>query len=334
MGKEIAGEVVVTVTGVRARTHLVYAASYLSHAASVAPGPVRVVFADLEATVAATGMSESDVRTELLVDPRLVWAGGAAANLWQARPGRRRVLLSIGAPGLRAWVRLLKAGRGRAPEVVVVDEGIGSYGNARTREAGYRRQGGAAIRSWVRARLVATGHRALTDVHWSLYRSVDGHWEVDERVAGEFRRRRDVDAGASSASAVYLTQPWPEVGVMTEARYVEHLRSVRQACEAAGLSFAISPHPAERVERYSDFALSPGDGPAEFVDQVQSAEVVLGASSTALLNLAAVFGQRVLRVKVPELATLDRDLSGHQASLLDAFLGPPVEVGQLTRRLA
>ena len=138
---------------------------------------------------------------------------------WLPAPGVERVLLSIGAPGTRAWSRLVLAGRGRRPRVVVVDEGLGSFGDVRARREAYRRQGGRGAWPAVRAVVVGTGQHVLTGVHWSLYRRAGPAWQVVPEVAEEFRLRVDGSAPAPGA-AVYLTQPWPDLGVMSERAYL------------------------------------------------------------------------------------------------------------------
>ena len=75
-------------------------------------------------------------------------------------------------------------------------------------------------------------------------------------------------------------------------------------------------------------------GPGELDPQVAGAAVVLGTSSTALLNVASLYGTPALRVAVPELAHLDDQLSHRQRSLLDAYLPRAVPVCFLAAHLA
>src|SRR4029077_14910657 len=115
-------------------------------------------------------------------------------------------LVCIGAPTVRAWSAFTLAHRGRRPRVVVLDEGIGSYGTRRTRRAAYRREAGREPHSTVRALVVPTGARILPDLHWSLYRHGPSGWAVDERIAAEFRRRLN-GPPTPPGRAVYLAQP-------------------------------------------------------------------------------------------------------------------------------
>jgi hypothetical protein len=244
---------------------------------------------------------------------------------WRTSKGLDRVLLSIGAPGTRAWARLFVRGRGRRPRVVVVDEGIGSFGNLRSRRQAYRRQGGSAARAAVRATVVSVGGWVLTDVHWSLYERTETAWRVREEVATEFRRALSGPVPEADR-AIYLTQPWPDLGVMSESAYLDHLGSVRDECADVGVRLVLRPHPSEDVSRYSGFEVLTSSVPAELAREVVDAAVVIGSNSTALLNLAAVHGTPAVRVTAPELRGLDAALTTRQRALLDTFLPPPVDV--------
>ncbi|EWT01156.1 hypothetical protein N865_11525 [Intrasporangium oryzae NRRL B-24470] len=322
----------VILSGVRSVTHLVYAASWLRHLLAETTVPVEVVVLDVGAGFGRARVDERQVRDYLPEDPRLTVTTEVRREHWEATPGVARVLLSIGAPGTRAWGRLVVTGRGRRPRVVVVDEGIGSFGDRRTRRDAYRRQGGRGPWPAVRAGVVTAAHRLLTDVHWSLYERVDGRWEVVADVAAEFRRRLS-GVAADPGSAVYLTQPWPDIGVMSEPAYLAHLAAVRDACAAHGVGLLLRPHPSEDRSRYAGFALSEGTVPAELAREVAEAPVVIGSNSTALLNLAAVHGARAVRVTAPELEPLEAELSERQSTLLDAFLPASVPVAGLRAAL-
>jgi hypothetical protein len=298
----------------------------------VGPVEVRVIGADGasgEARIAA-----EDVRRLLPADERLSIITELPSGHWTARPGERRILLSIGAPGLRALTRMLRAGwRQRRPEVVVVDEGLGSYGTWRTRRDAYARQSGQRLWPLARAVAVATGSRLLTEVHWSLYERGAQGWRVNEIVADEFRRRVG-GPPADPSAAVYLAQPWPDLGVMTEAEYAAHLASVREACDRSGLGLVVRPHPSESARRYAGFRVTRSRGPAEFDREVIDAPVLIGTQSTALLNLVAVHGCAAVRVVAPGLEELERALAPRQRSLLGAFLPPPVSPQQVAQAVA
>jgi hypothetical protein len=326
----------VVLSGVRSVTHLVYAASWLRHLledVAHGDGPVEVVVLDVGSGFGEVRVGEEQVRSYLPEDPRLDVVTVVRPEHWVARPGVQRVLLSIGSPGTRAWARMVRAGRGRRPHVVVVDEGIGSFGTIRSRRAAYRREGGSATRAALRAGVVGTGALVLGDVHWSLYERRDGSWLVREEVAREFRRRLS-GSSPTAPVAVYLTQPWPELGVMSEGAYLEHLRGVREECAEAGLPLALRPHPSETPSRYAGFDLVGGRLPAELAREVVEATVAIGSNSTALLNLAAVHATTSLRVTAPGLGPLENALTERQRSLLSTFLPGPVEVTGLSARIA
>jgi hypothetical protein len=183
--------------------------------------------------------------------------------------------------------------------------------------------------------------RILTSQRWALYeQGPAGDWVVVEAVARPFRvvRRGGVGPGEGlPRQAVYLTQPWVELGLLAETAYEAHLRQTARACADQGLALMVRPHPVERTERYAavpGIAVLPGRGPAELDQTVLDAVVALGADSTALLNVAALQGVPAVRLGLPELDVLEQRLAPRQRSLLDAFLPPPCRVADLGAALA
>lgn len=315
----------VILAGVRNLTHLVYAASYLRRL--VEEAPVHVAVLDTGTFLGRARVTHEDVAATLPDDPRLTISHPTGDERWTVPPDHERILLSIGAPALRAYAALLRGGR--RPEVVVIDEGIGSYGDWRARRDGYRRNGGRGAWPVVRAMGVSTGNRVLPSRHWSLY-ARDGRsgWRVHDEVAAEFTRR-EFGVAPPPSTAVYLTQPWPELGVMARSTYLDHLQQVQSVCRDAGLTMVVRPHPAEEPSTYAEFTLTDTRGLAECDLAILGADLVMGSNSTSLLNLAAIHGAPVARVTMPQLRPLDDALSTRQRSLLDAFLPPAVEVDRL-----
>ena len=322
----------VVLTGVQSLTHLVYASSYLRHRLTT-DGSID----GIRLFVAPTGellakFSESEVRDLLPSDERLTTIMVEPGSQWWRGLSADCVLLSIGAPGTRALARLLWARWGRKPLVVVVDEGIGSYGNWRSRRAAYARKGGREPEVSLRAAAVAGANAVVPDVRWSLYRRTAGRWFVDPVVAAEFRRHLD-DQQLERPSVVYLTQPWVKLGVMTESEHTRHLEHLRAECERNGFAFGVRPHPLDDADLYRGQWVMTKRSAAEFDRRIAQAHLVIGGSSTALLNIRALHGSRVMRIGTPGLAGLDRTLSARQRSLLDAVLPPAVNIEQVRSAL-
>ena len=318
-------------TGVSSRSHLIYASSYLRHVLATRPGEVHLTVLPNGDGLGDEATRGATVRDLLVADPRLVVEHATPDDTSQTFTATTE-LLCVGAPSVRAWTSYVRSQRGRRPRVVVIDEGLGSYGTWSTRRAAYRREGGQEPRSTVRAWAVATSARWLTSQRWLLYGRGPGGWQVADRVADEFRRRLSGPPGRPDV-LVYLTQPWVALGVMTQQAYAAHLTAVSRAASEVGLTLAVRPHPWERRESYAEFRVVAGDAPAEIDRQVAEAAVVIGGNSTALLNLSAVHGARAVRVTTPELAPLDAALGDRQRSLLDAFLPRPVTVADLPSAL-
>ncbi|KAB7741923.1 hypothetical protein GA707_17120 [Nostocoides sp. F2B08] len=305
----------VVLSGVRGRTHLVYAASFLR----TLTDRVSVHYLSGPDFLGAKVTSD-EVLTHLPEGVRLEMCSSAD----ELPPRGPLTYIAVGAPGLRPLAAMRRAQLFRRIDVVVVDEGLGSYGDRRTRYAAYRRQGGHAVRSAVRAAAVDLGARTLTGTRWPLYLK-DRDWAVFEPVGEEFRRALGPldPTAADPRRAVFLSQPWVDLGLSSEDRYLAHV--MRLATEQADLGrrLVVRPHPAEPPERYRDFATMVEVGPAELDPEVVGAGLVIGASSTALLNLAALHGTPVHRVRAPGTEHLEARLSADQRRLLSRYL-PPV----------
>lgn len=322
----------VILTGVSSVTHLLYAASWL-RAELDAGVEIDLTIREPGTFFGQTRVTETDLATYLPRDERLRITHGAHTAYAEGFSSSL-TLLCVGAPGLRTFAELTRRLR-RRPRVVVVDEGIGSYGDVHTRLAAYRRAGGRGPWPVVRAASVAGGHRLLTSQRWTTYRrkNASSEWEVNAAVAAEFARHLDGDP-APPRTAVYLTQPWPALGVMSPSDYVTHLGEVRVACEVAGLNLVVHPHPADDASLYDDFEVRLQTRPVEVDGYVTTAAVVIASNSTALLNLAALKGVPAVRVTMPQTEGLEGALSADQRDLLDHFLKPAVTTGELTPALS
>lgn len=306
----------VVISGVRGQTHLVHAASFLR---TLTDERVRVHYLGGPGFLSAT-VTPHHVR-RLLPSHVEIEFSTSIASIPREQP---IIYIAVGAPGLRVWTALHRRAPLRRTHVVVVDEGLGTYGDRRTRSAAYRRQGGSALHASVRSAAVSLGARLLTGTRWPLY-CADRSWAVFKPVADEFRRALGpVDMAASDPQrAVLLTQPWVDLGLVAEGRYLEHIAELSNRQARAGRQLMVRPHPAEPSGRYLPFATMTADRPAELDPQVVGAGLVIGASSTALLNLAALYGTPVYRTRPPGTEHLESQLSEGQRRLLARYL-PPV----------
>lgn len=328
----------VFISGVRSRSHLVYASAYLRNLLRrKGVGQVTVVNLGLGAFLGVEAVTPDDVARSLPAGRQISIEHADGSASWGAKPGEALIYLAVGAPGIKPYLRLLLANRSRLHRVVV-DEGLGSYGSWRTRWAAGRRQGGRGPHALVRAVAVASAQRYFTDERWALYRRTRAGWQPDCRIASEFRAQlAPAAAPGSNGTAVLVSQPWVELGQLSAERYLAIVAEVERACTEAGLALALRPHPAEDRTRYAGLLLGAGvdggRGPAELDRAVVDAATVLGFNSTALINLSAVHGTRVLRLAIPELGAVEAGLSTGQRSLLDAFVGSPVPLAALADRL-
>lgn len=338
---DIDHETRVYLSGVASQTHIVYAASYIRSLLASDRGSVVVIDMGLRWFLGERRVSQEDLE-ELLPDhPRLSLQTLSEVG-WRVSPAARVVYVAIGAPGAKALLRLRATNPLRRLPVIVVDEGLGSHGTWRTRREAMLREGGRPGRSTVRA-LISAGTRAvMTTRRWSLYERANGRFVVNPDVSREFLAGTRGGPSAPGARfsdddrplGVFLSQPWVELGVLDNATYVGHLEELIRAAAEVGVRLRVLPHPAEDAARFARLDALVHHSPAELDAVVSDAAVVLGASSTALLNLAAVHGMPAIRVSLPTVSLLDAELSSRQRELLDQYLSPPVAIGQLGLALA
>lgn len=301
-------------SGVRSQSHVVQAAAWLRHRLAESPDDIVLVNLGVGGFLGRRPVTTADLDSLLPADPRLRRVDSADHA---GRPGERLTYLAVGAPGIKPWLRLLTANPGRRIPVVVTDEGIGSYGSWRSRRDAWRREGGREPWPTIRALAVAGARRGLTTTRWAQYEPTVAGWRVNPDIAAELTRYA---AARTPHLAVFLSQPWVELGLLDGQRYAAHVRAVGDAVTGAGWTFAVRPHPAEDATRYAEWTVLAGNRPAELDPRVNGASAALGATSTALLNLAAAFGVPALRVTTPDLAFLDAGLSRDQSALLDRWV--------------
>ncbi len=315
----------VWLSGVRSQTHLVYASSWLRQSA---PVNTHVGVIDAGGFV-RRGIISADAFERWL---------GAIDGISYSFVGRpemtdaEQVYIAIGSPGIKPLIRLRLANRLRRLRVVAVDEGIGSYGDFHSLRAAFGRQGNREPKRTIRAVAVQVARLAI-DERWPLYLPDGQSWRINPPVADEFRRA-DASPEASD-SVVYLSQPWPELGVVSKEGYLDHLQDIAAVVAEHGLRFLVKPHPIEDVSlhRARGIQLLDSDTPAELEPLVLGARAALGYTSTALLNMAAIHALPAFRVGYPELAGIRKGLTESQASLLHAFLPDFVTVAELANVL-
>ena len=126
---------------------------------------------------------------------------------------------------------------------------------------------------------------------------------------------------------VYLGSPWVELGVLDRSAYLRQVRAVAEHMGEQGKRLVIRPHPGESASKYGDFKVIDTDLPAELDPAVVACAGAVGGTSTALLNLAALYGMPATRVVTGGLERLDSDLGSRQRRLLERYLPAPVTIG-------
>ena len=316
--------------GVSSRSHIAYGVSWIREMLRREPGDVAVHMFN-----SRSFHTDEDISTEVIAaeidDDRVSvdrWDGSKAPK------GTKLWMLSTGAVGIKPWLRLAAKHPFRRRTVVVTDEGLGTYGNWKSRHAATLRQGGKDPQAALRTTAVQCATGLLTHIRWPLHvETSPGRWGLNKPVADEFRRAAP-EPDRSGKRVAFLTQPWPEGGVMSQEQYAAHVDEVARAVAAAGMEFVVVPHPGEPAQRYARYSAASTSVLAEYSPVVLGATVIVGASSTAMLNVAAIHGVPAVRVGTPELTKLDQEMSDKQQSLLGQYAAPSLTPAELGRRLS
>lgn len=310
----------VVVTGVQARAHLLHIAAWLRKALEENSEPIHVHYVRSGPFMGKV-VHEHHVRAALPRDAR-VTLEITDTPTW-SRPGRKIVLLCVGAPGIKPWTRLRKANPVSRIRVVVTDEGLGSYGDWRTRRAAWQRQGVPEPWRSVRTAAVSSAVRGLTTERFAMY-DARHDWALEPHIAQEFRR--GIERDRVSDRVVVLTQPWVEFGVLKQRDYLAFIGEVASVVRSEGARPVIKPHPVEKLEKYSGLQVWSSRQIAERDPRVVRARAVVGGTTTALVNLKALHGVPAARISVPGLEYLDEGLGRQQQQLLEHYLPPVADV--------
>ena len=300
----------VEVYGLRGESHLLYAASY---AHSMLSNRCNVLLCDVD------GHIDSAIR-----DAPWLQRLGAGIEIVESLPASldRVDRAYIGSPSIR---RVFDRERPRPPaRSVILDEGLGSYGSIRARYRALCREGSSTFSAFARATVRSATIAVTPKWRWRTYELTKQGWVINEAIARAFRAA--AEPASTSDRIVLLTQPWVELGLVNETELLSKIGCIADAAEAAGLELLVCSHPWERVQRYDDFKTLRRLGPSELQAAVIGARLVVGETSTALLNLSAIFGVSSIRVSG---LTAGVPLSATQRELLDHFVGQPVSIRSL-----
>lgn len=317
--------ITIGVSGVRSRTHVVYLTSYLRTRAAV--GEMELF--DLDDSPLLSGP-----------DPSAEWKAFAESCACSVRGssalvGGPDVYVAVGRPGIKPILRM--AARRRLPgNVVVTDEGIGSYGTSAARLGALVREGKSQPRAFATVVGGMFAGAMVRSERWSTYLPRPGGWDVNQLVRDEFVRERTVSwtPGDGGPWVGCLLQPWPELGVGTEADQLRGLARLRRHCERNGTRLLVIPHPSEPASRYTgQFEVLPPDRPAELEAGLDRLSLLIGETSTSLLHHRALFGLPAMRLDRTVGGLPVPPLHGSQRSLMQHFLGTPVGSERIEREI-
>ena len=118
----------------------------------------------------------------------------------------------------------------------------------------------------------------------------------------------DIGISLSKPTALYISQPCVELGLLDENQYREILSRIREVFAKQGIDFLIKPHPSESTSKFSEFTICTNNCPAEALLSAHQDYLtcVVGTTSTSLIVAKRLFGIRAYAVHHPLLESKRR----------------------------
>jgi hypothetical protein len=215
--------------------------------------------------------------------------------------------------------------RGRAARFVLLDEGVGTYASFRhwvrvlvgeARASGTRRSALSAVAPLLGSTFLETVIGVAYVVERRFLLAPNGAaLDLDRRVVRElsayFRDHGYLPlelAEMRPPRAVFVSQPFSELGVLPLHLEAEMVAAAARALVAEGFDVIVALHPREDPGKFSgEFGLSDRGirvaklpRSIEFaLSQLDELDVVVGLSSTSLLTANALFGMRAFECAPP-----------------------------------
>ena len=207
---------------------------------------------------------------------------------------------------------------------VVIDEGIGTYAGFHYRYQAFCRENKPGIPAKLLYCLIYPVNQHILKSHyfidhdWRLIRRKPfGKLSLNSTAVSCYRDTFQRDGSACMTNNDYpdillITQPLVELGLVRLSCYQDILSRLGSTARAAGLSVMVKCHPAEEQAIYSEngFKVIESSGTAESIISQLQPRLVLGFSSTALINssiLLQVKSHSILKL-LPDSTELRKQL--------------------------
>ena len=186
---------------------------------------------------------------------------------------------------------------------VVIDEGIGTYAGFAYRFQAFCRESKPGLFEKFLYCLVYPVNQQLLksryviDYDWRLiHRKVFGELSLNDLAISYYRDTFQL-LGTSDIknynrpNILLITQPLVALGLVRLNEYQDILSRLRDMAKTFGLSVMVKCHPAEEQTLYDDynFKLAESTGTAETIISQLQPGLILGLSSTALINSCVMF---------------------------------------------
>lgn len=193
---------------------------------------------------------------------------------------------------------------------ILIADGLGTYTNYRAKIDAVTRERGRPnfkvkrkILSYMLQSKVAELFPSVKS--YMMYRRTDlklNNEFVDDFINLVKKLKADYSNVVSNYS-IFISQPLVELGLLSEFKYMDILKGLKQRAADNNLKFIVKPHPAEKTEWYerNHFLILKFDGVVEEFAINNPDNEYLSMLSSALLTLPNFGNSRVMRIPVNEL---------------------------------
>lgn len=209
-------------------------------------------------------------------------------------------------------------------QVILVDDGIGSYLSEKVWKKCEEAEGGIHLRNQMKSLISNLLRVAVNAKEWHMLLIEDGHLKKLHTKGYFTVIMHDVEKSArkqlidfkeqykDTPVALFITQPWSEnnqISVTEEKRIIDEvvLELSKSYC------VIVKKHPRENKRKYDlkNVVVLGGEYPAEFyLCALKKNDIVIGFNSTALINAAVVFNLNTYTVS-------DRVVSGNKSNMME-----------------
>lgn len=195
-------------------------------------------------------------------------------------------------------------------QVVLVDDGIGSYLSNKVWEKCSETEGGLSIKTKIKNEIASFIQKRVSASEWHMLSLEDDHLKqlhtagyltvirYDVKKSFELQLKNFKEHYSKKPIAFLVTQPWSETEQLSPTEEKQIISSVIEQLSKK-YCVIVKPHPREDKQKYDfkNIVVLGKEYPAEFyLCALEKKDIVVGFNSTALVSAAFIFGLRTYTI--------------------------------------